>query len=530
MEREILEQKNACYDAERWEELDALAKGGKRFHKLIDKMLPQNPMEPLPRYEFRKRGAKYISYVGQIVNLYSSWLFISGFDAKPYERDSSEPLASVDKWYGKFQENVGSETTLKSFMKERFRESMTKGKAIWLAEMPTASVDLPANLDRATWEREGLGDAKLTSIDAACLLDWECDQKGNLKYAIIKDCWEERADWKKKRNVIVEQYRVYTALEVETYEIRREKGIPASPRDDAKYLHTTVHGFKRIPLTILEVPEELCVGEQTYDAQLAHFQHDAALSFALKMTCYPMLVSKSENQDKPPTMGAGYVLLIGAEDDIGWVSPSSESFQMVARDRDTKRDEIFRVVHQMAQGLDNNAETVGRSADSKEIDAAATRILLNAYGEIVGKAIASTFELVSEARGDDSLKWSVEGFSGYDTATVGSLLAAVEKAKELGVPSNTFLREISKKAALAIVPELGPDVKHVIRTEIDRYHFEIDGKLLDERLIEDQTKSDQKINSTTVKSKELIEGDKIKMSEKIAAKAPKPSPGQAKAK
>lgn len=530
MEREILEQTNDCYDAARWDELDALAKGGKRFHKLITKFLPQNPQEPEGRYEFRKRTAKYHSYVGSIINLYSSWLFISGFDAKAYAKDSPDPLPTVDPWYGQFQDNVGSGTNLKSFMKERFREAMTKGKAVWLAELPKTPDDAPNDLDRATYDKLGLGNATLTSVDPACLLDWECDDEGHFVWAIIKECWNERASWNVKRNIIVERWRIFTETDVHTFEFRRDKNTQPSSNDQIRDLGAVSHGFKRVPLLVLQLPEEMCVGEQTYDAQLAHFQHDAALSFALKMTCYPMLVVKTMDEQKPPRVGTGYALMIGTEEDISWVAPSAESFQTMAKDRDQKRDEIFRVVHQMAQGLDNNAETVGRSADSKEIDAAATRIMLNAYGESVGKAIEETFELISEARGDSDYKWSVEGFSGYDTATVGALLAAIEKAKELGVPSNTFLREISKKAALALVPELGPSVKHVIRSEIDKFNFEVDGKLLEERLLETQTDSDEEISTTTIKSQEKQQGKALKAqaaNAKLAAKAkanqPKPA-------
>jgi hypothetical protein len=506
MKREILDQTHESYDAQRWEELAALAEGGKRFHKLVDTFLPRNPMEPEQLYEMRKKHAKFTSYTGSLINLYASWLFVAGFEAKAYKKGSDEPLPAVDEFYGHFQEKVSGETTLKSFMKCRFREASKTGKSVWLCELPKVPDDVDASqLDRATYDSQGYGRARLVEFDPSELLNWKENEEGGLEWCVIKKSWMEQPSALAKRDTLVEQWRIYDAETVEIYEHRRQLGVGRKPtrHDDIKVSEEArPHGFKRVPVMRLCIPTEMCIGEQTYDIQLDHFQLDAALSWAIKRTCYPMPVFNIADDEKKPVMGVGYGIYLGIEEDLKWASPPSDSYETIARNRDAKREEIFRVVHAMAAGVDNNAETVGRSADSKEIDAAATRIMLNAYGEIVGKVIEETYETISEARGDSEIEWSVEGFSGYDTATASSLLGNIGLLKELGVPSKTAHRELSKKAALALVPEVDPRVKETIRKEIDSHDFEVSGDLLEKDLQTQQIDSQERVAEANRKSQE----------------------------
>lgn len=495
-------------------------------------------MEPDLRYHLRKKSARYHSYTGPIINLYASWLFLSGFEVKAYKAGSNEP-APVDKWYTTFQENVGSETTLKAFMKDRFREAMTVGKSIWLAELPRGPEDMSA-LSRADYDKLGLGNATLNRIDPNELIDWCCDDVGNLIWAIVKTTRQERTDWRTGRGVIVDEWRVYEATTVSIFEHRRDADDPADDEDELKPLGVVTHGFKRIPITVLEIPREMCIGEQTYDAQLSHFELDCALTWAIKLCCYPMPVYHVEDPGNVVRQrtGAGYAQFIGIEEKLEYTSPPSDSFDVVVRARDSKRDEIFRIVHQLAQGMDNNAETVGRSADSKAIDAAATRIMLHAYGEIVGRSIEATFELVAEARQDADCMWVVDGFTGYDTTTVASLISAIESAKKIGIPSMTFQREVAKKAAVSLLPDAGAHVKTKIRAEIDKFTFNLTGDVLELDIAEAKAESVQALAETNNASAEGMQVKDLKSKEKTAkmtakaakaAKSAKPVGGSGKA-
>lgn len=523
MKIKILNQKNPHYDADRWMQIRALVKGGKHFHELIRKFLPKNPVEPTPIYFQRCQEAHYHSYMGSIVNLYVSWLFAANFSIKPYKRDTDEPLGESDPFYGQFQENVGAETTLTQFMKDRFREAISVKKAHWLIELPPNDGVKPDN--KAEYEKRGLGRATLRAIDREDLLDYECDDKGELEWCIVYSCNTVREKPTDERNTVVEQWRIYDRENVTTFESRYKKGEKPPPTTDLTG-SVASHGLRRVPLICLELKEELCIGYQTYDPQLEHFRRSAGLSWLIRRTCYAQPIFKLADGDKPPTMGAGTAIVIGTEDEMSWTSPPTAPFDVLQKNVEAKRDDIYRIVHQMAQAVDNNAETVGRSADSKEIDAAATRVMLNEYGSQVAKAIEETLEVISEARDDTDYEWSVEGFSGYDTATASTLLENIQKSRLLGIPSVSFHKEVCTKAALALLPEVDERVKATIRSEIEAAKFDISSKPLE---IAKADLEEAKLDSTAAKAeldraKAAAEPIKAKAALKTASRpAPKPS-------
>jgi hypothetical protein len=469
MQIKTLRLKHPSYDPDRWSELEALSVGGKLFHSKIRSFLPQNAVEPHEIYKQRSAQAHYHSYTAAITNLYVGWLFAADFNVKPHTRADAKAIDVVDDFYGLFQEDVGDETTFSAFTRERFRETLTTGKAHWLIQLPSDEGRPPA--DRGEWEDRMLGRATLKKIHRCNLLDWSRDDRGRYEWAILHDCDMVRKNWSGDRDTMVEEWRVYDTEMVTTFKIEYPCGRPPSDTTELAPVSVAPHGFKRVPIMTLKMPEQLCIGEQTRDPQLEHFRLDNALSWLIRRTCYAQPVFNLADGETIPTMGAGYGITLGVEDKFGWTSPPTAPFDVLRKNVEAKRDEIFRVTHTMAQSVDNNAETVGRSAASKEIDAAATRIMLQAYGSYVSKSIEETYETISEARGEDDYEWSVEGFSGYDTATVASLISNAKEARALGVPSASFHKELSIKVANAMFAGEDQRLKEIIRSEIAAADF-----------------------------------------------------------
>lgn len=475
MKLELLDLRNPAYNAAYWDELYALSDGGQKFHTLLRTFLPQNPFEPDDLYRDRLRQANFRSYTGSIINLYNSWLFAAEFSVKAYQKDSDKPLIDVDNFYGRFQENTGAEQTLSHFMRDRFREAMVSDAAYWLIELPSNEGEAPVN--RKDYEARKLGHARLVPLDRKELIDWDEDSEGQMAWALTHTVTTSRPSILDPRGLITETWRLYDKEMVTTFSLQynEKDGRPTSDTD-VPITDQAPHGFKRVPIVDLVIPEYLCIGRQTYDTQLEYFRLDNALSWAIRRTCYAVPVLKTESDENVPTMGVGYAMQLGVNDDFAWAAPPSDAFEVIRRARDNVRDELYRIVHQMQASLDNNAETVGRSAQSKEIDSAATRIMLNAYGGFISQAIEETYEMISEARDEIDYEWSVEGFSGYDTATASTLIANTMSAKEMGVPSKTFMKEISTKVAMALLPESDQRVKDTIREEISAYDFTVSGE------------------------------------------------------
>lgn len=525
MELGILDTKHPSYNPSRWCQVDALSEGGEKFKSLISTFLPQNPVEPDDVYVQRRAQAHYRSYLGSIINLYVGWLFGSAFSVKAYERDTNLAIDNVAPFYGQFQENVGNETQLGAFMEDRFRAALKNQTSAWLIELPSNEGFEPSDADE--YDRRGLGNATLKAIDPHEILDWQEDDRGELSWAIVHTCFETRESWIAARDTCIETWRVYDRELVYTFQLKYPKGKrPTDYRFDVPMMGPPMpHGFRRVPLVRLTIPKELCIGEAVFDTQLEHFRLDNALSWLIRRTCYAQPVFNIEDgENAPPRMGAGYAIILGKDDKMGWTSPPVAPFDVLQKNVDNKRDEIYRIVHQMAQGMDNNAETVGRSADSKEIDAAATRILLNAYGKFVTKPVEETYEMISEARGESDYEWSVEGFAGYDTATVSSLIANAKEARALGIPSHTFHKELCTKVALALHPEADQRIKDTIRQEINQSAFSVSSVPLDEHQGEAL-----KARAELDKAKAAAEPIKAKAS-MVSAKQPKPAPVAAEKK
>jgi hypothetical protein len=464
MKIKTLDQKHPTYDLDTWAKCSAIYRGGKEFKSLLSEFLPQNPQENIDVYQKRCEDSYFRSYAGPIVDYYTAWLFSGGMNVRA--KDAKDPLkqVAVDPYYSEFQEDCSGDVDLTDFIRERFTTSLIKQTAYTLLEFHSDDGDEPVNL--VEYKERGLDRACAICVDPEDVYDWEVDEHGKFLWVIIHCKELVRENPTDERNIIVERWCIYDRTNCEEYEIRYKKNEKPNPETELLPKSITKHRFLEVPLVKLCVPEGMWITGRILDAQVEHFRMSSALGWAIRRTCYAMPVFNIEDEEDPPKMGNGYFIQLGLEEKMSWSAPPATPFDTIGKEVDSQRDEIFRITHQLALGLDNNADTVGRSADSKEMDTAATRVMLNAYGKIVSEAVESIFEILSDARGDTDVFWSVEGFSGYDTATAPQLLACAKQAQELQIPSKVFRREIETKAALALMPEVDQAVKQAIRTEI----------------------------------------------------------------
>lgn len=461
---EALDVRHPSYDVEFWADLNALYRGGKAFRDRIHRFLPKNPVETAEIYEQRKQESSYRSYLGPIVDHYAAWLFSGDFKVRAKTAADGETV-DVGAEYAEFREDVGGDVDMKSFLKERFTKAIIEQRSHWLCEIPAAKdlAEWPGT--KAEYDAAELNKASLSCVDATDLYDWECDSDGRLLFAVVHSLRKVRKSPKDIKRTNIESWCIYDTEFCTVYQIEyKDNERPAN--EAVVEGHAYKHGFLQVPLITLCIPEGLWIANRVYDPQKAHFRLGSALDWSIKRTCYAMPVFNLEDETKPPVMGAGYYIMLGKDETMTWAAPPDGQFTTISKEVDAQRNDIYRMTHELAMGLDNNAETVGRSADSKQLDTNATRIMLNAYGQIVAEAIEETYELVSDAFGDTDTYWSIEGLSGYDTATAPEVIGNAMSAQLLQIPSKSYLIEIKTKAALATVPEASQDIKDKIRAEI----------------------------------------------------------------
>jgi hypothetical protein len=481
-----LTQKNPAYNEKLWAKYHALYVGGDVFAGCVPDFLPRNPQEEENNYRVRCGSAQYTNYVGPIIDFFAAKVMNAPVEAKPLD-DEEEP-----EFYEEWREDVdGSGSNLVDFFRARFVDACVKGLGWWSFEVPDAGETPPANL--AEYEDRGLGRVTLAAIDRAQVIDWQADVRGELEWAIVHAVERPRRSPDESRGAIVETWKVYDRERVTTYAIAYTEDKPPRPDDEVPMVAQRLHGFPRVPLMCMGFegtrPAHVKIGLRNValstsqvrglwpmgrlaDIQTAHFRQEAALEWSIARTCYAMPVFRME--DKPPTMGAGYYIMIKPTESVEWTAPPTAHLGIAEQRVATRRDEIYRVANQLAQGVDNNAAAIGRSADSKLADAASTEVVLTIFGAFVREAIEKTFDLVSEARtgadmrpDDKPLRWMVSGLDKFDVTDVAALMAAVTQFSALNIPSRTASAAIKTRAAIALLQGATEEQRKKIEEEIE---------------------------------------------------------------
>lgn len=467
---EILRQRHPSWDQAEQDALFALYRGGKTFRAQLNNFLPQRPAEPPERHEARKREAIYRNYVGPVISFFASLLFASAPRAVAKD-EKKEPVLEPGDFYNEFRDDCdGNGCDLDAFFKTRLIDAMVSGRSWYRVELPEDNGAPPENLHQ--FNERKLGDAWLTALDADQVLDWKMDKRGRFQWVLIHTVTCDREDIESTRNTITETWERIDASTVTTYRISYEKGKAPSPKQEIPRIGEPVpHRFGRVPVMMLALPPELWVASQLETPQLGHFRLTNAQTWGMTQTCYAMpvfnLAPQDEKKKRLPVMGTGHAITLGLEEQMEWKAPPDGPYAALSTEIQAHKDEIFRVAHQMALGVENNAAAVGRSAESKASDAEATRVVLEAYAKIVKACIESTYDLISQQR-DDKYDWSIEGlddFAAQDLGGLTTVLAQVEAAG--GIPSPTFRKLMAQRLAESLLPDIDQETKLKIEQEIE---------------------------------------------------------------
>lgn len=453
------------YDADTWVRYEALYRGGKDFRAHVTKFLNQNLAEPDDRFQRRVKEASYRSYVGPIVDYFASQLMAAPLTIRCCDEQGDE-VETVDDFYSEFKEDAdGHGTDLVDLGRTVFRSALIKGSAWVMATLPKrANV-----LSKADWEARGLGQARVAKVESDNILDWEYGEDGELAWVLTYDECRPRESLSESRGKIRGTWRLYDRENVETFQLTWAPGTDyIDENTEVRSVGVEPHNFPRVPFVRVELPRGLWLMNRVAEAQVAHFRLTAGLLWAINQTCYAMPVFKMQGgaAGGGPAMGTGYAIVIGQDDDLTWAAPPSAPFAVISDEAKAQKDEIYRVAQQMAQGVDNNAAAIGRSAQSKHADTSSTEICLVAYGAVVREALEKVYDLIAEGRGD-ALKFRVGGLDRFNLTDPTSAVENALSAKTLDVPSLTFKKELMMHTTEALMPSLSQDKKDAIRKEIE---------------------------------------------------------------
>lgn len=461
-----LNQRHPSLDLEHHADLCALYEGDKKFFARLGRFLHQREREPAARYETRKREAHYRNYVGPAIDYFTAMLFSSR--PATVATSDGEEVVEPGEYYDKLRDDCDRNgANLDAMFKGRLTDAMVAGRSWLRIHAPQEGEQAPVNL--AEFEKRKLGDCWLEALEYVRVLDWETTDSGGLAWAIVHRCEARRATLNADRNTVRDVWEYITPTDVSTYALTYERSKPPGPTEEVPLIEQVAHKFGRVPLVCLDLPHGLWVANRLRSPQLAHFRASNAQTWSLSVTCYAMTVAKVADPEEfaKAVHGAGYGIVIGKDEDWGWEAPPSGHFAALDTEIKSQKDEIFRIVQQMAIGVDNNAAAVGRSGESKQADIEATRVVLLAYSRAVKEAIEYTYDLISAVRGD-KFEWSVQGLDDFAALDVGGLAETLAQIKDIGgIPSKTWNVAIKTRLAEALLPDLDQETKAKVRKEIE---------------------------------------------------------------
>lgn len=492
MKYKILDRVHSEYRPEQYRELCDLYEGGWTILRHAAKYLPRVIGESDKRYGQRLQDASYIPYFGEIVDYFVSNLFAQDLTVTPpsdAEHPETPGVTPDEKYYSTFYRNADrAGSPFADIVKCAFRDTLIYKRSAICVDFPTTENNAA---DRAEEDKLGLADAYIYHIPAEDLRNWKHDDYGNLEWCIIKCTKIDDTDPLAEDIFYIDEFKIWSfdkegKAKWIKYSIRYQLSQPPNSETEVEESDSGTTIFDEIPVCIFCVPDGLWVGNKVGPLAKEHFRRRSLMNSAESLSMVEIPYAKlgsevgafqgtlpSEAQQNPHRgedpvskfRSEGYVVL-GADDDLGFVGPSGNAYTLVDRELQELRDEMFRVVHQMAQGVTTSGgSATRRSGLSKIKDAEATVIILGEYGRLVRRFAEKIYKLISVARGED-VSWIARGLDTFEVDQRQQVIDEATKVDLINIPSTTFKTEYKTLLAFQILGNVHSNLQQAIRDEI----------------------------------------------------------------
>jgi hypothetical protein len=468
-----LTTKHPEYDADYWAKIRTLYSGMSRMRlalkdkKLRQSIFPQHLGEEEWVYEERIKRAYCIPYMGNLIDTMVSSLFgdpvrmneEAEADAQGEKKDPTAPViesesVNGDPFYDEFYKDCshpgGPRQDFNQLLKALVTEALLCRRSWALCDMPSTEGEQGLPDNRLEEEAEVADAAWAVPLCPEQVYDWELDEDGELMWALVAVCSRRRKSLEQGRNIVREEFTYYTAdaWERYVYEYDPDKN-PPKPEQPPDSMSAGPHSYGRVPLCYMELPDGLWAGGKLESIAAEHFNKENALAWGSLRSLFQFLavrlsppdalnpITEDPNRDVNQVIGPGRIFRLGEKDDVGYVSPDSAPFAFAREALDRLRDEMHRVLSQMANSIDNSGAALKRSADSKAVDAAQSAIILKELGRRVRELAEHIYEMVASGRGEDK-QFVAQGMDSFDEVSLDSLITEAATLETVPIPSQTF--------------------------------------------------------------------------------------------
>jgi hypothetical protein len=493
----VLRQRHDDYrrDSGTWQELLDLYAGGYQLAANAKSYIYQLANESDTRYADRLKAAAYIGYLGQIVDYFVSSLFSQDLvvTEAPDAADPTTPGGKSDAaFYSAFAHDADlAGNPFAAVIRTAFRNAILLKKSLIGVDFPKAP-EAAQVVTRADEDAVGTNRAYVFEVPLEQCINWEVDRWGNWEFVVLYSSEAKQASPASMRGAsVTHRFKVWTR-ESESggahwwlYEVVEDPAQPLQPDAPVKLVDDAATSFQVVPIVSIEVKAGLWVGNKLGPLAKEHYQRRASLVAAenVSMVAIPFVkrgpeigpiggAVPSETQQNPRRgadpvgrMNARGWVEIGSQDELGFAEPAGACYQQVREELSDLKDEMHRIVHQMAAAVTTKASNTARSGDSKRQDRAAEAVVLGQFGRDVRDWARRIYDVIAGGRAEQVV-WTPRGLDNFDTEERSDLLAEAVQVDLVAIPSKTFKAAYKTQIAMGLVPNAPPETQDLIRKEI----------------------------------------------------------------
>jgi hypothetical protein len=486
------------YDLAYWQELRALYEGGKtllRHPEVFRRLFPRHANETDLVYEERCRRAYYVADFATIIDFIVAGLSGDPIRLLPPGADEAPAgtAPELDEFYEAFLEDCSPPGGKRQAFHELLKEAATTGLLLgrwWtLTDLPASDPTAPPPADEAEQRSRGLLDPYAVQVEPECVLDWDAEANGAINWAIMRSVSKRRRTPDEERDIVREEYRLYTAEGWALYVVewsanpKREK---PKPEDDAMIPVEAFgpHSFGRVPLVLHKLPIGLWAGNKLFSIAVEYLNKSCGLSWAEYKDLYQQLYeflgqelpgidrevsTKQEdpNRARRQPRGPGHVQERGQDDKAEYVGPDTTGMVHSAERLVRIREDMYRVTYQMALTQDQTGALAQRSEKSRKLDASATDIVQCAIGRELREHAVEVVDTAAVGRGDKP-GYDAAGYEQFSSVDLTELIEQAMTIETISIPSATYQKTRKLRLVRAdLGDEATPELMKKVESELE---------------------------------------------------------------
>lgn len=479
----LLDLKHPEYENryESWLDLSLLYEGGSALKQRCERLLKKRPREDEEVYAARMDRFTYQNILGTGLGWYGAAMF----DQPPEIFFNGK--SGDDAWTKFLSDCDGIGTTYVDFFKRFFQVLLTYGAGWILTDLKSLQPgdEPPVTLQD---ERErGFLDPHVACYSPLNVINWQVDEMGKLKWAVIKTEVQQQSFMAKPE--IVSTWYYYDRENYKVYEDRRnpEEVLRVATDDSGRYadlLREGKHALShvgRLPIRRLTLSEGLWLANRAFLLLVDHLNQDNTLGWSLFMSNLAIPIVIGDMDPSSMTYSETGYLHFPTGTEYMWSEPEGKSFVHSAKRVESLREECFRSMNLQAQGRSMKATPAMQSGRSKILEMAPAKQILSGMGDDVRRHMQDILLDVKDARHEPKVEPDVRGFNFEEDMTTEEVFAATSLLN-MRIPSVTFEKFIQKKVAKAWMMDAN-------RKQLAKVYNEIDtGPTMEEREQDDMKK------------------------------------------